>query len=123
MLGRGDDECGFVGLERDDDGRKVRKSPKVLAGIAAVVGVATVVARKRGNGTGTKECIVRCREGHLFSTIWVPGASLKAIRLGPARLQRCPVGRHWSVVTPVQEAELSDEDRRAALEIHDLGIP
>jgi hypothetical protein len=34
--------------------------------------------------------VVRCRRGHVFTTIWVPGASIKALRLGPWRVQRCP---------------------------------
>lgn len=101
----------------------MKKSPKVLAVVVAAIGVATVIARKRGYGIGSKDCIVRCRQGHLFSTIWIPGASLKAIRLGPTRFQRCPVGQHWSLVTPVKDADLSEEERRSALEVHDLGIP
>ncbi len=100
----------------------MRKSPKLLAGALAAIGVVTVVARKRRDGIGSRECIVRCREGHLFSTLWTSGTSLRALRIGPARVQRCPVGQHWSVVVPVKESELSEEDRRAALEIHDLGI-
>jgi hypothetical protein len=67
--------------------------------------------------------VVRCRKGHLFTTIWIPGASLKALRLGWARLQRCPIGRHWSLVTPVKDADLSDSELRAAREHHDVRIP
>jgi hypothetical protein len=26
--------------------------------------------------------VVRCRKGHLFTTIWIPGASVKAVRFG-----------------------------------------
>ena len=59
----------------------------------------TVIARRRGYNFG-RNTIVRCRQGHLFTTTWIPGASLKAIRLGWARFQRCPVGHHWSLVTP-----------------------
>ncbi len=33
-----------------------------------------------------RDVIVRCRDGHLFMTTWIPGASLKAIRLGLARV-------------------------------------
>ena len=40
--------------------------------------------------------------GHLFTTIWIPGGSLKSLRFGWWRYQRCPVGHHWSVVTPVK---------------------
>ncbi len=66
---------------------------------------------------------VRCRQGHLFTTIWVPGASFKAVRLGTARLQRCPVGRHWSLVTPVKDSDLTDEDRESAAQHRDVRIP
>jgi hypothetical protein len=47
--------------------------------------------------------------------------SFKALRLGPWRLQRCPVGRHWSIVTPVRD--LSGRQRRTARKTHDLRIP
>src|SRR5262249_59103682 len=58
--------------------------------------------------------VVRCRRGHLFTTLWIPGVSFKALRLGWLRVQRCPVGNHWSIVTPVRESELSGRQRRAA---------
>ena len=67
--------------------------------------------------------IVRCRRGHLFTTLWVPGGSLKAVRLGVARFQYCPVGKHWSLVLPVQESSLSPEDLAAARTRHDISIP
>jgi hypothetical protein len=67
--------------------------------------------------------VVRCRAGHLFTTIWIPGASVKALRLGWWRVQRCPVGRHWSLVTPVKEADLTEDERRFAREHHDIGLP
>ena len=67
--------------------------------------------------------VVRCRQGHLFTTLWIPGASLKSVRLGPWRVQRCPVGRHWSVVTPVKEASLSSSELDAARSTRDARIP
>ena len=67
--------------------------------------------------------LVRCRAGHLFTTIWIPGASVKSLRLGPWRVQRCPVGHHWTVVTPVRDADLSSRQRRAASKHHDIRIP
>lgn len=91
-----------------------------MAVVLYVVG--TLVARRRGYNMGGN-IVVRCRAGHLFTTIWVPGASLKALRLGWARLQRCPVGKHWTLVTPVREAELTYEERRMAAEHHDVRIP
>jgi hypothetical protein len=66
---------------------------------------------------------VRCRRGHLYTTLWIPGVSLKSVRFAWWRLQWCPVGRHWSIVTPVREAELSDEEKRFADEHRDLRIP
>lgn len=67
--------------------------------------------------------VVRCRQGHLFTTIWIPMASVKSLRLGWWRFQRCPVGRHWSLVTPVNEAELTEEERRFASEHRDVRLP
>lgn len=67
--------------------------------------------------------IVRCRDGHLFTTIWVPSASVKALRLGWVRLQWCPVGRHWTLVTPVRDSELSAKEQRRARSQHDLPLP
>ena len=81
-----------------------------------------VVMKLRGYRMGGN-LVVRCRRGHLFTTIWVPGASLKAVRLGWLRFQRCPVGPHWSIVTPVKESELTEEDRRVAAGHKDVRIP
>ncbi len=67
--------------------------------------------------------VVRCRQGHLFTTLWIPGVSLKALRFGWLRVQRCPVGHHWSVITPVRESELSRRDRRVAESNRDVPIP
>jgi hypothetical protein len=67
--------------------------------------------------------VVRCREGHLSTTLWIPSVSVKAIRLGWWRVQRCPVGNHWSVVTPVRESELSAIDRWRASQHRGIPIP
>jgi hypothetical protein len=67
--------------------------------------------------------VVRCREGHLFTTIWVPGVSVKALRLGPWRLQRCPAGNHWSIVTPVRRSALTEKQGRTAADIRDIRLP
>ena len=84
--------------------------------------VETLMMRTRGYSTG-RNVIVRCRQGHLFSTIWIPGASLKSIRLGLRRIQYCPVGHHWSTVTPVREADLSKGERRRATKAKDIRLP
>ena len=70
-----------------------------------------------------RNVVARCRDGHLFTTIWIPGASLKAVRFGPWRFQRCPVGRHWSIVTPVRRTGLSEDEQRLASENKDIRIP
>ena len=82
---------------------------------------AAVVARRRGRWLGVNT-VVRCRSGHLFTTVWVPGASVKAVRLGWWRYQRCPVGNHWTFVTPVQVSELTSEERQLA-QVHDVRLP
>jgi hypothetical protein len=100
---------------------RLRRALPILAAAVALAG-GTVVARRRGFLIG-RNLIVRCRQGHLFTTIWLPGASLKSIRLGWARIQRCPVGKHWSIVTPVRESDLSAEERRSAHAVRDIRIP
>ncbi|MGD0381637.1 MAG: hypothetical protein ABSC30_16820 [Acidimicrobiales bacterium] len=97
-----------------------RRGP--LLGVVAALVAGTVVARRLGYKVGGN-VVVRCRQGHLFTTIWIPGASLKSIRLGWARLQHCPVGKHWTLVTPVKDATLTDEERRIAGQYRDVRIP
>lgn len=94
---------------------------RILLSIAAIV-VWTLVARRLGYRLGANT-VVRCRRGHLFTTIWIPGVKLKAIDLLVARVQWCPVGRHWSLVTPVRDADLTTEDRLLARAHHDVRIP
>jgi hypothetical protein len=97
---------------------------KVIAVVAVFllyVGV-IVVVRCRGYSVGGN-IVVRCRDGHLYTTLWIPGASLKAVRLGWWRFQRCPVGEHWSLVTPVRESDLTEEERRLAAQSRDVRIP
>ena len=95
---------------------------KALAAAVVVNVVGTIVARLLGYRVGGNT-VVRCRQGHLFTTLWIPGASLKSIRLGWWRIQRCPVGNHWSIVTPVHESELSRGQRRVARKRHDIRLP
>ncbi len=91
-------------------------------GVVVFYIVATLVARRRGySGLGGRT-LVRCRDGHLFRTIWVPGVSLKAIRLGWYRVQYCPVGRHWTVVKPVKDAEVEEEAMALHLVPDDVAI-
>ncbi|SRR6266498_1037799 len=82
----------------------------------------TIVARRLGYEIGGA-VVVRCLDGHLFTTIWVPGASLKALRLGWVRMQRCPVSNHLTLVTPVKDADLTYAERRIADQYHDVWVP
>lgn len=93
----------------------------LAAGVLATVGE-LVELQRRGYRLGG-HVVVRCRQGHLFTTIWIPGASLKSIRLGWWRIQRCPAGHHWSLVTPVSQSELTEAEQRAAGEARDIRVP
>ena len=88
----------------------------VLGAVAVVVVALNLVMRRKGYSIPGKT-VVRCSQGHLFTTTWIEGGSLKAIRLGPrTRYQRCPVGKHWAIVHPVKEGDLTDEERRLVAE-------
>jgi hypothetical protein len=93
----------------------------VAAAIAGIVLDALPVALRGYPPAG--RVVVRCRQGHLFTTLWIPGASFKSIRLGWMRYQRCPVGNHWSLVQPVSESELSEAERADAYANRDAPIP
>ena len=66
---------------------------------------------------------VRCKEGHLFTTIWIPAVSLKALRLAGSRYQKCPVGQHWTTVTRLDPATASATDLAQAASVHDRRLP
>ncbi len=80
--------------------------------IAAFVILKVVVSKARGRPALGGKIVVRCSKGHVFKTTWSALGSLTSIRLGAARFQRCPVGNHWALVKPVNDTELTDEDRR-----------
>ena len=95
----------------------------ILAVVGVLVIVANVRARRKGYSIPGKT-VVRCSKGHLFTTTWIEGGSLKAVRLGAyTRYQRCPVGPHWSIVVPVRDASLSKKDLRRAHETLDARVP
>ena len=103
---------------------KRRRGPggRRLLIIAAGVLLETAALWHRAHRLGGN-VIVRCRQDHLFTTIWIPAVSLKALRLGWWRGQHCPVGGHWTIVTPVDAAKLSDDERSMAAQSHDIRIP
>jgi hypothetical protein len=100
--------------------RKRRLAVFAVVVVAYVAG--TIIATRQGYSFG-KDAIVRCRRGHLFSTVWIPGASVKSVRLGFWRFQWCPVGRHFDLVSPVKTADLTEAERSSALSHHDPPIP
>jgi hypothetical protein len=99
-----------------------RNRGKILVLLIVLDVLGTLLARARGYRFG-RNTLVRCHSGHLFTTIWIPGGSLKALRLGWWRVQFCPVGRHWSTVTPVKEGDLSVREKRSARRHKDIPIP
>jgi hypothetical protein len=100
-----------------------RKRGLIIAGtVAAAYAAGTIAARRLGYSFGMN-VVVRCHSGHVFSTIWIPGASVKSLRLGFWRAQWCPVGRHVTLVHPLKDAEVTGEVRQAAVARHDTRIP
>jgi hypothetical protein len=98
---------------------------RVVRTVLIAVGVAvggTLIARRLGYNLGVNT-IVRCRQGHLFTTVWIPGIKLKELDLVVARVQHCPVGKHWSLVVPVRVQDLTEAERQFALDHHDIRIP
>jgi hypothetical protein len=104
----------------------------VIVVLAVVIGAGVVLViavmgdhadNRHGHSSAGGETVVRCSHGHLFTTRWVVGSSLKAVRLGDRRYQRCPVCARGRIVVPVPDAELTEEDRRTAAEQHDTPLP
>jgi hypothetical protein len=104
-----------------DEGKR-RSSLGPIAVVVALLLAGTLVARRRGYNIGGN-VVVRCRQGHLYTTLWIPGLKLKGLDFVVARFQYCPVGRHWSLAIPVRDADLTEEERRSARDQHDLPIP
>ena len=102
-----------------DETSKRKRTGALAVGLtlAESVGLWLRTGRPGGN------VVVRCRAGHLFTTLWLPAVSFKALKLGWWRYQRCPVGRHWSLVTPVNESGLNARERRSARRHRDVPIP
>jgi hypothetical protein len=116
-----DTERSVRGEMRRGERKRPTRRRIIRALVVAVVFETTSLWLRSGKLGGN--IVVRCREGHLFTTIWIPAVSVKALRLGPWRIQRCPLGGHWTVVTPVREAELSPEQLADARAHHDRRLP
>lgn len=106
-------------MSRTQKSRARRRAGSIALGAMAAETAGLWLRTRRVGGN----VIVRCRDGHLFTTLWIPAASVKALRLGWWRVQRCPVGRHWSLVTPVNPETLTEDERRSAREHRDVRLP
>jgi hypothetical protein len=106
-------------------GKLSKRKRGAIVGAAVAVATAvggTLAARRMGYTVG-RQTVVKCRAGHVFSTIWIPGASFKSLRLGFWRVQWCPVGKHVTLVHPVKNVDLTAEMRDLAADRHDVRIP
>jgi hypothetical protein len=101
---------------------KHKRRLAISAGVVVAYIAGTIIATRQGYSFG-KNAVVRCRRGHLFTTVWIPGASVKALRLGFWRIQWCPVGRHVDLVRPVKNADLTEAERSFAISHHDVPVP
>ena len=101
---------------------KRKRGLAITAGVIVAYAVGTWVAISQGYSFGLN-VVVRCQRGHLFTTVWIPGVSVKSLRLGLWRVQWCPVGRHVTLVSLVKNADLTEEERESAAEHHDIPVP
>jgi hypothetical protein len=104
------------------DTRSWARRAAISVGLLSVLLEAVVLVRRRGS-LFAADTVVRCRRGHYFTTMWIPGASLKSVRLGWWRFQSCPVGHHWDFVTPATVVDLSEDQLLSAHEYHDVRVP
>src|ERR1700761_7879108 len=81
-------------------------------------GVAAVAARLRSRGPRRRPLPTRAPVHDALVSV-----SVTSLRLGWWRLGRCPVGRHWSLVTLVRRSELTRDERRAAADARDIRLP
>ena len=126
-MGNADGPAGTGGARRRSSvvrmtSAKRKRRRAILAGVVIAYIAGTIISTWQGYSFG-KNTIVRCRQGHLFSTVWIPGASVKALRLGLWRIQWCPVGRHVDLVRPVKNADLTEAERSFAMSHHDVPVP
>ena len=94
----------------------------VLVTFVAIVVRVSRMSRTQGYRYG-RDVIVRCRDGHLFMTTWIPMMSFKAIRLGLVRMQYCPVGDHFTAVRLMRDEDLTSAERLEASRHRDNSIP
>ncbi|MEU2432625.1 hypothetical protein ABZ611_24530 [Streptomyces sp. NPDC007861] len=59
----------------------------------------------KGQGHALERTVVRCAEGHVFTTSSFPMQQLGAGRIGPGRLIRCPRCARLRHAVPVEHVE------------------
>ena len=90
----------------------MRIIPILIVAVSVVFIALNLIIRKKGYSVPGKT-VVRCSKGHIFKTVWIEGGSLKAVRLGPlTRYQYCPVGKHWAIIHPVKDGDLTSKDKQ-----------
>lgn len=70
-----------------------------------------------GRGSMEQRTVVRCAEGHLFSTTSFPMQNLGTDRLGPGRLIRCPQCGRLRNSVPADVSVLSGAQLARALRL------
>ena len=91
------------------DSRTMIMAVIITLAIIAVGGIGAWVLGGRMRDRGLKfgpDTLVQCRDGHIFTTKWMPGVSFNAIRFGPTRYQYCPVGKHWTFIRPIRNTRM-----------------
>ena len=74
-------------MGRRDDSKRHGRFRRASIIAASVVLLEAAALRIRSGRLGGN-VVVRCSKGHLFTTIWIPGGSLKSQRFGWWRYQR-----------------------------------
>lgn len=75
-------------------------------------------ARNPRSGSGGTTVVVRCLAGHVYATTW----AARTLRFGAVRWRYCPVGEHWTLVTPVRREDLTPGEWRMARQYHDDSV-
>lgn len=95
----------------------------LLVMVPAVIALAVwlLVSARAAEGRGTR-VVVRCLGGHVFTTMWPPASRRNPFQAGVVRWRYCPVGEHWTMVTPVRPEDLSPAEWQMARRFHDNSI-
>jgi hypothetical protein len=95
--------------------------PLIILVVAAVLafGAGAIIARRKTRAHLGRTA-ARCRQGHLFTTIWGVKGAHRVTDFGWMRLQRCPVDGRLTLVYPVDESTLTREEKKLAKQVQDI---